>query len=219
MIYFLIMEEKGAKILVVDDEPDVCEFVGLYFGKRGLRVSSTPRGKEALSMIEEIKPDLILLDVTLQDMTGIEVLEELRKTDKETKVLIMTGQVYSEKEVHQIRSMGVSEFLNKPVVLEEFAEVVFGIIKNEPFPQRDRVYKESIEEEEPKSLVGHKLANLIGIIRNKCETFTFNKEEGIYKNKTDAELVQMSVDIMKNIIHTTERATEVIEEIKENKKS
>jgi len=213
----LTMSEKQIKILVIDDEPDICEFITSYFGRRGMMVSSTPSGVEALSMIEASKPDLILLDIKLEDMTGIEVLRRLREVNKETKVVIITGQMYSEEEVEKIRAFGVTEYLNKPLILDDLNQIVQSILGNRPLPPIKRIYKKTEKHTDLPPHVAHQLANLLGIIRNKCENFTSNLEDNIYKDKTDKDLLRMSASIMENIIETVDRATEVIGGTKRNK--
>ncbi|MBN1869521.1 MAG: response regulator [Candidatus Omnitrophica bacterium] len=209
------MGQKQVKILVVDDEPDIREFITSYFGRRGVEVSTTPSGKEFLSMVRVSKPDLVLLDIKLKDISGIEALKLLREFDKETKVVIVTGQMYSEAEVKKIRALGVTEYLNKPLVLEELNGIVQSILGNKPLPPIKRVYKRVEIDGGLRQEAAHQLANLLGIIRNKCENFTSNLEDHVYKDKTDKELVKMSASIMKDIIETVDRATEVIQEKKD----
>jgi len=205
------------KILVVDDEPDVCKFVQSYFGRRDMDVSTTPSGTEALTMIREIKPDIILLDNLLEDITGIEVLQSLREFDKEVKVVLVTGCEFSEQKEKEIRDIGITEYLHKPLVLEDLADVIYSILKNQPIRKiKKREQSPDNKKRDSKGSIGHKLSNLLGIIRNKCENFTWNLEDGIYEDKTDKDLVNMSSDVMKEVIQAVDRATEVIDEIKKN---
>ena len=65
-------------ILLVDDDEDMLALTGRWLEKAGYRVSKAPSGKEALALIEEEKPDLVLLDYAMPDMNGPEVLKEIR---------------------------------------------------------------------------------------------------------------------------------------------
>ncbi len=217
MIYYEIMAKEKIKLLIVEDELDICTSIQSYFGKRGFSVSTTGNGREALSMIKTSRPDLVLLDISLNDLSGIEVLKELRQSDKTTKVMIITGQLYRPEEIQKIFDLGISDYRNKPLVLEEIAKAVYEILDEKP-----REFLPSKKKEKHigniSSGIVHQLSNLLGIIRNKCENFTSNVEDGIYKSKTPDELVKMSVEIMKDIEETVDKAMGVVGQIKENKK-
>lgn len=209
---------KGiAKILVVDDEPDICNFVQSYFGRRDMDVKTTPSGIEAIKIVKTFKPDIILLDNLLEDITGVEALKSIREFDKKAKVVLITGCEFSEQQESDIRAIGITEYLHKPLVLEELAEVVYSILEHKPLPKVNKIHKTPVEEEKKsKGSVSHKLSNLLGIIRNKCENFTWNLEDDMYNDKTDKELLNMSVEIMKDIIKTVDRTTEVVDKIKKD---
>ncbi len=65
------MSKEQPKILVVEDEPDVCNSFQSYFGRRGFLVSTTPSGTEALTIIKSSQPDLVILDLKLADETDM----------------------------------------------------------------------------------------------------------------------------------------------------
>ena len=69
-----------AKLLIVDDESDIREFARNFFKKRQIEVSIASGGRQALDLIAKESPNLVLLDVRMEEMTGIEVLRELRKS-------------------------------------------------------------------------------------------------------------------------------------------
>lgn len=211
------MSKDNPKILVVEDEPDVCNSLQSYFGRRGFLVSTTPSGEEALYIIKASKPDIVLLDLKLADenkINGVEVLRRLRERDRETKVIIITGQEYNDEEVQRIRSLGISEYLQKPIMLEKLQTLLETILgrkfASEPVIQ---VAKPQVPQDISLSSITHELSNLLGIIRNKCENFTLDIEDGISKNKSNEELLKTAVDIMNLIITTVDRATEAIQRI------
>ncbi len=70
----------GKKILVVDDERKVCELLQAYLEREGFMVASAHDGKAAVLAADQIKPDLVLLDLTLPGLDGIDVCKELRKS-------------------------------------------------------------------------------------------------------------------------------------------
>lgn len=208
-------QKDKIKLLVVDDELDICTAVQSYFGRRGFIVSTTGSGHEALSMIKTAKPDLVLLDITLNDLNGVEVLRKLREHDKETKIIIITGQMYPESQIQEIIELGVSGYENKPFVLGQIERLVCEAIGRKlPVPIIKIKKKRLKDVKVSKRDTVHKLSNLLGIIRNKCENFALNVEEGVYNDKSDEELVKMSVQIMKDIEDTVDRAMNVVDEIK-----
>lgn len=209
------MSETNPRILVVDDEPDICSCVQSYLGKRGIIVSTTGSGLEALSLLKSSKVDIVLLDITLNDISGIEVLKKFRSFNQETKVVIITGNAFSEEEVKEIIALGVSEYVNKPLILDDLYKIICSLLHNKPLPPAQRIYKRSEEEKEvSRRTIVHELSNLLNNIRTECDNFTSNLEDGIYKNKTEKELLEMSTAIMRDTIETVDRLTEVIDKIK-----
>jgi two-component system nitrogen regulation response regulator GlnG len=211
------MSKDQPKILVVEDEPDVCDSFQSYFGRRGFLVSTTPSGSEALTIIKTSKPDIVILDLKLSDETdinGVDVLRTLRKNDKKTKVIVITGQMFNDKEIDKIRSLGISEYLHKPVGLEKLQKIIERVL-DKKLPSKSPVKATKSKEPAEASLrsIVHELSNLLGIIRNKCENFTLDIEDGIHKDKSDKELLKMAVGIMNIVINTVERATQAVEKI------
>ncbi len=74
------MDYSQYKILVVDDEPDILEFIRYNLQKEGFEIYEASNGSKAISLAEKIKPHLILLDVMMPEMDGIETCEKLRAT-------------------------------------------------------------------------------------------------------------------------------------------
>jgi len=210
------MSQTSPRILVVDDEPDICSCVQSYLGKRGIIVSTTGSGLEALSLLKSSKVDIVLLDITLNDISGIEVLKKFRGFNQETKVVIITGNTFSEEEVKEIIALGVSEYVNKPLILDDLYKIICSLLHNKPLPPAQRVYKRSEEEKEVSGrAVVHQLANLLNNIRTECDNFTSNLEDGIYQDKKEGELLKMSTEIMRDVMNTVDRMTEVVNQIKQ----
>lgn len=84
------MEQKP--ILVVDDDPDALEIVGTFLESRGYRVATAPDGRQALAKVDELRPDLVLLDVMMPGMDGLEVLQRIRQVDPALPILMLTAR-------------------------------------------------------------------------------------------------------------------------------
>ena len=104
------------KILLVDDEPDVLEFLSYNLRKAEFCVSTAGNGKEAIALAQELKPDLIVLDVMMPEMDGVETCSELRniKGLEQTLIIFLSarGEDYS-----QIAGFGAGadDYLTKPI--------------------------------------------------------------------------------------------------------
>ena len=114
-----------AKLLIVDDENDVREFAANFFRKRKIDVLTASGGEEALSLIEKHKPHLVLLDIKMAGIDGVETLRRLREKDKDTKVIMVTGKKPEEEEsfdkCHQLNAL---DYIHKPLELDELERVV-----------------------------------------------------------------------------------------------
>jgi len=111
------------KLLIVDDEVDIREFAKRFFSKRSINVFTADGGRGALSIVETEKPDLILLDVNMGDMDGIETLKILREKGDQTKVMMVTG-VEDEAIVNELKDLGIAGIVHKPLILEELEQIV-----------------------------------------------------------------------------------------------
>jgi len=114
------------RLLIVDDEADICDFVKSFFTERDFDVLVAHNGKEALSVIESDKPDLVLLDVKMPVMDGMETLREIRKKDESLKVIMVTAVDDTDK-AEEARRYGVVDYITKPLVLEQLERTVFTI--------------------------------------------------------------------------------------------
>jgi len=110
------MENKEYKILLVDDEPDIIEFLSYNLKKEGYIIYQANNGKEAIKLAQEIVPHLILLDVMMPGIDGIETCEEIRKYPPLNKTVIAFLTARSE-DYSQIAGFeaGGDDYISKPV--------------------------------------------------------------------------------------------------------
>lgn len=111
------------KLLIVDDEIDIREFAKSFFKKRNIQVFTASGGNEAMEIIENEKPDLILLDVRMEEMTGVELLKKLRAKGNKSKVIMVTG-VEEETTIAEAQSLGIINYIHKPLILDELEKIV-----------------------------------------------------------------------------------------------
>ena len=110
------MEKSSIKILLVDDEPDIIEILTYNLNKEGYQVFSASNGKEALVQASKIIPHLIILDVMMPVMDGIEACENLRKDSRFEDTIIMFLSARSEDYSHVAAfDVGADDYVNKPI--------------------------------------------------------------------------------------------------------
>lgn len=111
------------RILIVDDEPDMRLAVRNVLKLRGYEVSEAGDGPSALAMVREGRPDLVLLDIRLPGMDGIEVLDGLKKLDDTLPVVMITGYGHIQSAV-DVMKLGANEYLQKPFENAQLVETV-----------------------------------------------------------------------------------------------
>lgn len=111
-------------ILIVDDQMGVRMLLHEAFQEIGYKVEMAANGPDALIKIDQVRPDIVLMDMKMPGMSGLEVLRELKKQGKELKVILMTA--YGELEiVAEAMELGVAEYVTKPFDINE----VRGLVK------------------------------------------------------------------------------------------
>lgn len=111
-----VMESGAIKILVVDDEADIIEFLQYNLAKEGFEVFSATNGEEAIKMASEKRPDLIILDIMMPGLNGIEVCEKLREKPefKNTVIVFLTARNEDFTQIAGYDSGG-DDFIAKPI--------------------------------------------------------------------------------------------------------
>lgn len=110
------MSSENNKILLVDDEPDILEFISYNLIKEGFEVFTSNNGKEAIKLAQKERPDLIILDVMMPDLDGIETCRVIRETPELKDVLIAFLTARNE-DYSQIAGFdaGADDYINKPI--------------------------------------------------------------------------------------------------------
>ena len=110
----------GASVLVVDDEPMFRSLVTKYLTRRGYQVREARNGQEALALVKEAAPQVIILDLYMPGMNGVMVLVELRGMQYKGNVIVLTGS-QDERVLKEALNLGSLDVLSKPVDLERLA--------------------------------------------------------------------------------------------------
>jgi DNA-binding response OmpR family regulator len=110
-------------ILVVDDDPDVRDMLTRFLRRRGYVVENAANGEEALAAVRDRDHDLMLLDIYLPEMSGLEVLYAIQGTDLHTRTIALSG-IADDRMVENSRELGAVAFLAKPFDFCELTEEI-----------------------------------------------------------------------------------------------
>ena len=112
------MENQSIRVLTVDDEPDIIEFIQYNLAKEGYEVKTANIGKDALVLAKEFLPDLILLDIMMPELDGIEVCRRLREmpTMSNTIIVFLTARGEDYSEIAGFDAGG-DDYITKPIRL------------------------------------------------------------------------------------------------------
>lgn len=110
------MENKGRKILIADDEPDILEIVGFHLKKEGYEIITAKDGDEALDKARVFQPDLVILDMMMPRKTGIQVCELMRANDefRNTYIFFLTAMNDEQTHIKGLES-GADDYVTKPI--------------------------------------------------------------------------------------------------------
>ena len=118
------------KILIIDDELEICKMVTEFLFDAGYSASYALNGPDGLAMIKKDPPSLVLLDIGMPGMDGIEVMRQIHETFPSLPVIILTGH-RDTGSVKKVIERGASEYLTKPInletLLDQFVRDMIGL--------------------------------------------------------------------------------------------
>jgi DNA-binding response OmpR family regulator len=115
------------RILVVDDEIEVCNVLKEFLDSKGYETHIALTGRTALSQVKEVKPRIVLLDIIMPGMGGIDVLKEIKKIDPTVGVIMVTA-VDDHELAMQTLELGADDYITKPLDLNYIELVVMAKI-------------------------------------------------------------------------------------------
>ncbi len=119
----------GEKVLIVDDQFGIRTLLNEILQKEGYEVFQAANGIQALEIVNKHAPDLVLLDMKIPGMDGLEILQELKKIDPHIRVIIMTA--YGELDmIEQTKTLGALAHFSKPFDIEEIRTAVRKYLTN-----------------------------------------------------------------------------------------
>ncbi len=118
----------GERLLVVDDEENLRTMLCAALRHHGFQIVATDNGRDALVLVDEEKPDLIVLDVMMPDLDGFEVCRRLRAKGNHTPVLFLTARDSTEDKVRGL-TLGGDDYLEKPFSLDELVARTTAVLR------------------------------------------------------------------------------------------
>ena len=113
-----MQEKMNAKILLVDDEEEFVNALTQRLEVRGLKVTGATRGQDAVDLIGSQSFDIIVLDLAMPGMDGLETLKKIKEKDADTEIVMLSGQGSLKSGVEAMK-LGAEDFLEKPVDLND----------------------------------------------------------------------------------------------------
>lgn len=119
------IEARKKIIVVVEDEPDTAEMLAEMVRLGGYRVYKTYDGEEGITLISRLKPDVVVLDIMMPDMSGIDLLKYLRQTEAMANIpVILVSALNTPEGVQEGLDAGANAYLSKPVAYDDFIETI-----------------------------------------------------------------------------------------------
>ncbi len=124
------MEVLPGKILIVDDEPDIVEFISYNLKSKGYNIATARDGVEAIRRARDFRPDLILLDIMMPNKDGIETIRELRQMPEfeQTAIIFLTALSDEKSEIEGLKT-GADDYIAKPIKPELLATRISAALR------------------------------------------------------------------------------------------
>ena len=122
------VNKDGARVLVVDDEPNITELVAMALRYEGFSVKTAATGRGALTAVTQFSPALVILDVMLPDIDGIEVLRRLNSAGTKVPIIFLTAKDATDDKVHGL-TIGGDDYVTKPFSIEELVARIRVVLR------------------------------------------------------------------------------------------
>jgi DNA-binding NtrC family response regulator len=137
------MKNELINLLIVDDEKAICTILGQYLQKSNFHVFSTGSGEEALKIIEQNKIDLVLTDIKMPGMSGVDLLRWIKEHNRSIPVLVTTGFPTLDTAVEALK-LGAFDYLTKPFHLEEVGEKIKRALVSKRLEEENLVFSKLV---------------------------------------------------------------------------
>jgi two-component system alkaline phosphatase synthesis response regulator PhoP len=174
------MKNEDVKILIVDDEQDILEFIEYNLLKEGYQVTTANNGREGLKMAKEIQPDLIILDIMMPGLDGVEVCRELRAMPEfnDTIIAFLTARSEDYSQIAGFE-VGGDDYITKPIRPRVLTSRIGALLR------RTANFDQQQEED--------KIIKVADLIIDKEKVLVYRNDESIVLAKKEFELLGLLV--------------------------
>jgi len=141
-------------ILVVDDQKTVCYSLQRFLESEGYNVFTAVSGEEALKIVNDKIPALVIMDVRMPEMDGLEVLEKIKKSHPKIQVIMMTAFSTTEKAIHAMK-LGAYDYITKPFDLDEIRLIIKKALSTQDLRNEVKILRSEIDK-------GYSFGNIVG---------------------------------------------------------
>src|SRR5579864_233057 len=132
-----IAQRVRASVLVVEDEPAIADVVSRYLERAGYETAIAVTGRDALGRAETGRPDVVVLDLMLPDIDGLEVMRRLRRDDRRGAIILLTARGEESDRIVGLR-LGADDYVVKPFSPAELVARVDAVLRRiDPVPERE----------------------------------------------------------------------------------
>jgi len=121
------------RILIIDDEPELAQLISIFLGTAGFEVLSTYDGRQALEMLEQLPPDLVICDMIMPVMDGVATIQAIRANPRMRSIpIIMLSARGQVRDIERALSAGANDYITKPFHSTEIVATVKKNLKEQP---------------------------------------------------------------------------------------
>ncbi len=135
---------EHAKVLVVEDDPDIRKILEMFLTQKGFRVKVAEGAPRALEMLAEEPIDLILSDVRMPDMSGLDLLRHLKERDPEIQLVLMSAYS-SVKDAVEAIQLGAADYVEKPIDFRRLDRVIRAVLEKRELQHRTRILEQRLQ--------------------------------------------------------------------------
>jgi len=172
-------------ILIVEDDPVFRNFLTKLLTRKGYTLQTAGEGQKAIRLLDDNTADLVLLDIGLPDMDGIEVLQQIRDRNTDTRVIIMTGNASIDSATEALHK-GAYDYVEKPILAKKLLKKIENALKQRKLEKECRHAEQQFQESEQRfrALVENSLVG-ISIIQNNRYVYKNPNQEKIFGPVTE----------------------------------
>ena len=116
------------RLLIVDDEPQIRELLGLFLEQKGFEISLASNSQDCIDIIASLAPQLVVLDINLADEDGLKLLTQIKVQSPDTKVVMLTGMGFDDDLLREALSRGADGYVSKILPFDELLAAIRRVL-------------------------------------------------------------------------------------------